>query len=85
MRPNQSSLTAMGTAAQRAIEMEMPVDERICYDPIAWQFLPAWFYALMKRLTASGYAYDLSFAFSKDEQLMRTPANLSFCPFPIRR
>jgi methyltransferase (TIGR00027 family) len=56
MRPNQSSLTAMGTAAERAIEMERPVDERICCDSIARQFLPAWFYALMKRLTASGYA-----------------------------
>lgn len=56
MRPNQSSLTAMGTAAERAIEMERPVEERICCDPIARQFLPAWFYAFMKRLTASGYA-----------------------------
>jgi O-methyltransferase involved in polyketide biosynthesis len=43
MRPNQSSLTAMGTAAQRAIEMERPVKERICCDPIARQFLSAWF------------------------------------------
>jgi methyltransferase (TIGR00027 family) len=56
MRPNQSSLTAMGTAAERAIEMERPVEERICCDPIARQFLPAWFYVFMKRLTASGYA-----------------------------
>jgi methyltransferase (TIGR00027 family) len=56
MRPNQSSLTAMGTAAERAIEMERPVEERICCDPIARQFLPAWFYVFTKRLTASGYA-----------------------------
>jgi methyltransferase (TIGR00027 family) len=56
MRPNQSSLTAMGTAAQRAIEMERPVKERICCDPIARQFLSAWFYVLMKHLVASGYA-----------------------------
>jgi methyltransferase (TIGR00027 family) len=56
MRPNQSSLTAMGTAAQRALEMERPVKERICCDPIARQFLSAWFYVLMKRLSASGYA-----------------------------
>ncbi|HVP22200.1 MAG TPA: SAM-dependent methyltransferase [Anaerolineaceae bacterium] len=56
MRPNQSSLTAMGTAAERALEMERPAEERICCDPIARQFLPAWFYALMKRLTATGYA-----------------------------
>jgi methyltransferase (TIGR00027 family) len=56
MRSNQSSLTAMGTAAQRAIEMERPVEERICCDPIARQFLPAWFYVFMKRFTASSYA-----------------------------
>jgi methyltransferase (TIGR00027 family) len=56
MRANQSSLTAMGTAAQRAIEMERPFDERICCDPIARQFIPAWFYVFMKRLTASSYA-----------------------------
>lgn len=56
MRSNQSSLTAIGTAAQRAIEMERPVKERICCDPIARQFLSAWFYVLMKRLTASDYA-----------------------------
>ena len=56
MRPNQSSLTAMGTAAERALEMERPAEDRICCDPFARQFLPTWFYAFMKRLAATGYA-----------------------------
>ncbi len=56
MRANQSSLTAMGTAAERAIEMEKPADERICCDPLAREFLPTWYYVFMKRLTATGYA-----------------------------
>jgi len=56
MRPNQSSLTAMATAAVRAIEMERPAEERICNDPIARGFLPAWYYAFMKRVTATRYA-----------------------------
>ncbi len=56
MRPNQSSLTAMGTAAERAIEMERPVEERICNDSLAREFLSIWFYAFMKRLTVTGYA-----------------------------
>ena len=56
MRPNQSSLTAMGTAAQRALEMEKPAGGRICSDLMAREFIPAWFYAFMKRITATRYA-----------------------------
>ncbi|MGD0610744.1 MAG: class I SAM-dependent methyltransferase [Anaerolineales bacterium] len=56
MRQNQSSLTAMGTAAMRALEMEKPADERICSDPMARKFIPTWLYAFMKRLTATRYA-----------------------------
>jgi len=55
MRANQSSLTAMSTAAQRALEMEKPADERICSDPLAREFIPAWFYGFMKRMTATRY------------------------------
>ncbi len=56
MRPNQSSFTAMATAAERAIEMEKPADERICSDLLARAFLPGWYYSFMKRVTATNYA-----------------------------
>lgn len=56
MRTNQSSLTALSTAAERTIEMEKPVDERICSDSFAREFIPAWYYAFMKWLTATRYA-----------------------------
>jgi len=56
MRPDQSSLTAISTAAMRAIEMEKPTDERICSDPLARKLIPAWYYAFMKRVTATRYA-----------------------------
>jgi methyltransferase (TIGR00027 family) len=66
MRSNQSSLTAISTAAMRAIEMEKPTDERICSDPFARKMIPAWFYSFMKRVSATDYAErraggDLSF------------------------
>jgi len=66
MRFNQSSLTALSTAAMRAIEMEKPADERICSDSLARKFIPAWYYLLMKRVSATDYAErraggDLSF------------------------
>ncbi len=56
MRGKPSSLTAMGTAAERAMEMERPTDERICSDPFARKFLPAWFYTFMKYISATDYA-----------------------------
>ena len=56
MRQNQSSLTAMGIAVLRAAEMDKPADERICSDPLARRFIPAWFFYFMKLLLATGYA-----------------------------
>lgn len=56
MRKNQSSLTAAGIAIARAVESEKPVDERICYDPYARQFVPAWMVRLMVFFIKSGYA-----------------------------
>jgi len=56
MRPSQSSATAMATAAQRALEMADPAHEPICWDPIARELIPSWFYAFMKCITATRYA-----------------------------
>ena len=56
MRKNQSSLTAAGIALARAIESEKPIDERICYDPYARQFVPTWMYRLLGFFIKSGYA-----------------------------
>jgi methyltransferase (TIGR00027 family) len=56
MRKNQSSLTAAGIAIARAVESEKPVDERICNDPYARQFVPAWMLHLMGFFIKSGYA-----------------------------
>ena len=55
MRKNQSSLTAAGIAIARAVESEKPVDERICNDPYARQFVPDWMYRLMGFFIKSGY------------------------------
>jgi methyltransferase (TIGR00027 family) len=48
MRKAQSSSTAIGTAAVRAIESEKPANERICYDPFARRFVDTSVYLLMK-------------------------------------
>jgi len=56
MRKNQSSLTAAGIAIAHALESEKPVDERICYDPYARQFIQAWMYRLLVFFIKSGYA-----------------------------
>ena len=56
MRKNQSSLTAAGIAIARAVESEKPVDERICNDPYARQFVLTWMYRLMGFFIKSGYA-----------------------------
>ena len=53
MKKNQTSTTAMGIAAMRAIESEKPAGVRICYDPLARSFTPHAFY-LLSRLFA-GY------------------------------
>jgi len=55
MRRNQTSLTALGIAVMRAAESEKPAGERICYDPYARQFVPAWLYHMFAILTKSGY------------------------------
>ncbi len=56
MRKNQSSLTAAGIALARAVESEKPADERICYDPYARQFTPAWMYYIFGLFIKTGYA-----------------------------
>lgn len=56
MRKNQASLTAMGIAVIRAVEMEKPAGERICEDPFARRFIPDWFYAFIRFFIRSGYA-----------------------------
>ena len=55
MRKNQSSLTAAGIAIARAVESEKPADERICYDPYARQFVPAWLYQVLGFFIKMGY------------------------------
>ena len=56
MRKNQSSLTAAGIAIARAVESEKPVDERICNDPYARQFVPAWMLRLIGFFIKNGCA-----------------------------
>lgn len=56
MRKNQSSLTAAGIAVARAVESEKPAGERICYDPYAWQLIPAWMVHIFGFFIKSGYA-----------------------------
>jgi methyltransferase (TIGR00027 family) len=56
MRKNQTSLTAAGIAVMRAVESEKPADERICYDPYARRFIPAWMYHVLGFFIRSGYA-----------------------------
>jgi methyltransferase (TIGR00027 family) len=56
MRKSQSSLTAAGIAIVRAVESKKPADERICYDPYARQFIPAWMYQAFGFFIRIGYA-----------------------------
>lgn len=56
MRKNSPSLTAAGIALARAVESEKPAEERICYDPYARQFIPAWMYHLLGLFIKVGYA-----------------------------
>ncbi|HSF79886.1 MAG TPA: class I SAM-dependent methyltransferase [Anaerolineales bacterium] len=56
MRKNSPSLTAAGIALARAVESEKPAEERICYDPYARQFIPAWMYHLFGLFIKVGYA-----------------------------
>jgi methyltransferase (TIGR00027 family) len=54
VKKTQTSWTAQGTAAMRAIESEKPANTRICYDPFARQFAETWFYHLIKLLAGYG-------------------------------
>ena len=54
MRKTQSSATAKGTAAMRAIESEKPADERICYDPLARRLTDTVSYLLVKLFAGYG-------------------------------
>lgn len=54
MKKTQTSTTAMGIAAMRAIESEKPQNERICYDPFARQLTTDGFYLLSKWFSAYG-------------------------------
>jgi methyltransferase (TIGR00027 family) len=56
MRKNQTSLTATGIAVMRAVESEKPDGERICFDPYARKFVPAWMYYMLGFFIRSGYA-----------------------------
>ena len=56
MRKNKVSLTAAGIAMARAIESEKPAGERVCYDPYARRFIPAWMYYVFGFFIKSGYA-----------------------------
>src|SRR5512139_2654490 len=56
MRKNQTSITAAGIAVMRAVESEKPEDERICHDPYARKFIPAWMYYVLGFFIRSGYA-----------------------------
>ena len=48
MKRTRASQTARGTAALRALESEKPTSARLCDDPYARQFIPAWFYLQVK-------------------------------------
>jgi methyltransferase (TIGR00027 family) len=56
MRRNQSSLTAIGIAVNRAYESSKPPGERICYDPYARQFVNPLLYHLFTFFIVIGYA-----------------------------
>ena len=56
MTREQSSLSALGNAAFRALESEKKHNERICEDSYARKFVPAWFYYLAKFTLVTGYA-----------------------------
>jgi methyltransferase (TIGR00027 family) len=54
MKKTQTSITAMGIAAMRALESEKPAGIRICYDPFARQFVIPIFYYLTKIFSGYG-------------------------------
>ena len=56
MRKNQTSLTAKGIALVPRVESERPGEERICYDPYARRFVPAWMYRAFGFFIKIGYS-----------------------------
>ena len=54
MTSKQTSTTAKGIAAIRALESERPAEARICYDPLARAFTGTPFYLLSKWLAGYG-------------------------------
>jgi methyltransferase (TIGR00027 family) len=54
MKRKQSSVTAQGIAAIRAIESSRPPGQRICYDPLARQLVSPIFYYLAKLFAGYG-------------------------------
>lgn len=56
MKREQSSLTALGNAAFRALESEKKQNEKICDDSYARKLIPTWFYYVAKFTLVTGYA-----------------------------
>ncbi|MFZ0531683.1 MAG: class I SAM-dependent methyltransferase [Anaerolineales bacterium] len=56
MKENQSSITASGIAAARAVESGKPEGVRICHDPYAAKFLNPLVYRFMRFFIDTGYA-----------------------------
>jgi methyltransferase (TIGR00027 family) len=54
VKKKQSSLTARGIAAMRAVESSKPEGQRICYDPLARKLISPTFYYLTKLLAGYG-------------------------------
>lgn len=54
MKPSQTSTTARGIAAIRALESERPEGERICFDPFARRFTSRTYYLLSKVFAGYG-------------------------------
>ena len=54
MKRRQSSITAQGIAAIRAVESSKPPEQRICYDPLARQLVSPVFYLLTKLFAGYG-------------------------------
>lgn len=55
MRRDRASISALGIALMRALESARPVEERVCHDPYARQFIPGWFYWMGKFFTMTGF------------------------------
>ena len=54
MKERQSSTTAQGIAGARALESSKPAGERICYDPLARQFVSTTYWLVVKLFAGYG-------------------------------